>query len=84
MNKYTLEDIFDEVYTREYGQYDNVPKHCYSLKHKMGMKKIFDLYEKNKCELQKKDTKDISTYKLRFNRKTVKALIIAIILAIFV
>ena len=47
MKNYSISDIFDEAYRREFSEFDNSPKHKFSFSHNRKMKKIFKLYSDN-------------------------------------
>lgn len=46
MNEYLLEDILEEAYKLDFAEFENPPEHRFSLKHRIGMRKIFSRYKK--------------------------------------
>lgn len=40
MNDYTLAEVFQTVYRQEFSEFDNPPKHFFSLRHRKAMKEI--------------------------------------------
>lgn len=44
MNDYTLVEVFETVYRQEFSEFDNPPKHFFSLRHRKAMKKILYPY----------------------------------------
>lgn len=47
MSESILKSILEESARLEWDKYENVPEHKFSLKHRLTMKRIFKLYEKN-------------------------------------
>lgn len=47
MSESILKSILEESARLEWDKYENVPEHKFSLKHRLAMKRIFKLYEKN-------------------------------------
>ncbi|MCM1059785.1 MAG: DUF4367 domain-containing protein [Eubacterium sp.] len=47
MNEYLLEDLLEEAYKLDFAEFDNPPKHRFSLRHRMRMRKIFSRFKKN-------------------------------------
>lgn len=52
MNESVFRELLGESLKREYAEFDQVPKHKFSLKHRRAMKRIFTKYEMNKRNLQ--------------------------------
>jgi len=75
MSNYTFEEIIDEVYRREYSEFDNAPKHRFSLRHRLRMRQIFRLFRKN--------TKRLDMPRFKLTRRTAVAMLLIIILAVF-
>ncbi len=83
----TNEALLDEVLTEYYDDYlskfDDVAEHRFSLRHRIKMKKIFRLYEKNVQKLYHEPVvKQHETGKVRFNRKTVLAIVAIVLLSV--
>lgn len=70
MNDYTLAEVFDIVYSREFAKFDNPPKHHFPRSHRKAMKEIFYPH-----------TKSISTdnYRIPLKRRVLVALIMIIL-----
>ena len=47
MNESVFKEILGESLRREFAEFDNVPEHKFSLRHRIAMKKVFARYEKN-------------------------------------
>lgn len=73
MNEYSLKELLEEAHRIEFAEFDDPPKHRFSLRHKIRMRKIFSVYKKN--------TKRYNTPAYRFSGKMIKWAIIVIILA---
>ena len=52
MNESVFRELLGESLKREYAEFDKVPEHKFSLKHRRAMKRIFIKYERNKRNLQ--------------------------------
>ncbi len=75
MNEYSLREILAEVCRQELAEYDDLPPvKRFSFRHKRRMEKIFSDYEKSR------DFKPVNTH-LRLSWRTVKIILIAILLA---
>ncbi len=73
MSNYTFEEMIDEVYRREYSEYDNAPEHRFSLRHRLKMRRIFRLFRKN--------AKRLYAPRFRLTRRTAIILVAMIFLA---
>lgn len=51
MNENVFREILEESFRREYAQFDSVPKHKFSLKHRLAMKRIIARFDKNKLKI---------------------------------
>lgn len=71
MNEKLLEEALEAVYKAEFAEFDNAPDHIFSLRHRIRMRRVFAIYEKN-----------TNKRKVKFSRKMVLALIIIILLAV--
>lgn len=83
----TNETLLDEVLTDYYDSYletfADVADHKFSLRHRLKMKKIFRLYEKNVRKLKLRfDLQQNEIGKIRFNRKTVMAIVAIVLLSL--
>lgn len=83
----TNEALLDEVLTDYYDDYlskfDDVAEHRFSLRHRLKMKKIFRLYEKNVQKLlHEPAVKQHEIGKVRFNRKTVLVIVAIVLLSV--
>ena len=83
----TNEALLDEVLTEYYDAYlsgfDDVAEHRFSLRHRLKMRKIFKLYEKNVRKLNlKPSVQQHKISKVRFNRKTVLAIVAIVLLSL--
>ncbi len=47
MNEQMLDDVLTEYYERDFSEFSNSPKHKFSLKHRLAMRKIFRIYARN-------------------------------------
>ncbi len=73
MSNYTFEEMIDEVYRREYSEFDNAPEHRFSLRHRLKMRRIFRLFGKN--------AKRLYAPRFRLTRRTAIILVAIIFLA---
>ncbi len=73
MSNYTFEEMIDEVYRREYSEFDNAPEHRFSLRHRLKMRRIFRLFRKN--------AKRLYAPRFRLTRRTAIILVAMIFLA---
>lgn len=55
MNDYVLKRVLEKSLMRELAKYDNAPKHKFSLKHRLAMKRVFAGYERNVRNLREKE-----------------------------
>lgn len=83
----TNEALLDEVLTEYYDAYlsgfDDVAEHRFSLRHRLKMRKIFKLYEKNVQKLYHEPAaKQHEIGKVRFSRKTVLAIVAIVLLSV--
>ena len=83
----TNEALLDEVLTEYYDDYlskfDDVVEHRFSLRHRIKMKKIFRIYEKNVKKLYHEPAvKQHEIGKVRLNRKTVLAIVAIVLLSV--
>lgn len=62
MNEFTIEEVIAEAHKLETESFDDMPKHKFSRQHRINMKRIIALYEKNTCKLER------HTYKFSFKR----------------
>lgn len=74
-----LDEVLTEYYSKELSVYSTVPEHKFSFKHRIAMKKIFKLYERNTKQLRLKPVQ--SARKVRLTPKRLLILVIIIILA---
>lgn len=82
MNEISLDEILTAAYDKEFSQYDNAPEHIFSRRHNRVMKRIFKIYEKRTAHLRQKIVEQRNEKaQFRWNRKTVTAILIVIILA---
>ncbi len=80
-----LDEVLTEYYEEEFSRYSDVPEHIFSLKHRIAMKKIFRLYEKNTEYLRPKPSlKPMSTHKVRLNPRSALLLVLIIFLGVLV
>lgn len=75
MNNYSISDIFDEAYRREFSTFDNSTTHIFSFSHRRKMKKIFKLYSDNQ------DRPDLASIK-PVKRLSLSFILVIIILAL--
>lgn len=66
MKNYSISDIFDEAYRREFSEFDNSPKHKFSFSHNRKMKKIFKLYSVNRSRSDLAGAKPVKRLSLVF------------------
>ncbi|MGN0182957.1 MAG: DUF4367 domain-containing protein [Candidatus Ornithomonoglobus sp.] len=79
MSESILKSILEESARLEWDKYENVSEHKFSLKHRLAMKRIFKLYEKNTRAIR--STAVSKQKKRRLTRKTVLAAIVIVFLA---
>lgn len=83
MNNTLLDEVLTEYYDDYLSKYADVPEHKFSLRHRLKMKKIFRLYEKNVQKLYHEPAvKQHEIGKVRFNRKTVLVIVVIVMLSI--
>lgn len=74
MNEQILERVLEKVYRDDFAEFDYPQEHTFSLRHRIKMRHIFSLYEKNLSK--------INAPSIRFRRKLIPTLIIIILLTI--
>lgn len=79
MSESILKSILKDSSRLEWDKYENVPEHKFSLKHRLGMKRIFKLYEKNTRKTHLSETPKPKKYRL--TRRTVLTAIVIVFLA---
>ena len=79
MSESILKSILEESARLEWDKYDNVPEHKFSLKHRLAMKRIFKLYEKNTMEIHSATISNPKRFRL--TRKTALTAIVIVFLA---
>ncbi len=80
-----LDEVLTEYYEEEFSRYSDAPEHKFSLKHRIAMKKIFKLYERNtEYLLPKTSLKPMSTHKVRLNPRSALFLVLIIFLGVLV
>ena len=79
MSESILKSILEESARLEWDKYENVPEHKFSLKHRLEMKRIFKLYEKNTREIHSAAVSKPKRFRL--TRKTVLTAIVIVFLA---
>lgn len=82
-NDSLLDEILTEYYEEEFSRYSDVPEHIFSLKHRLAMKKIFKIYERNTEYLRPKTSlKLMSTHKVRLTPGSALLLVLIIFLGV--
>lgn len=82
-NEALLDEVLTEYYDAYLSKFDDVAEHRFSLRHRLKMRKIFKLYEKNVKKLNfKHDVQQHKISRVRFNRKTVLAIVAIILLSL--
>lgn len=80
-----LDEVLTEYYEEELLRYSDAPEHKFSLKHRIAMKKIFKIYERNTEYLRPKPSlKPMSTHKERLNPRSALLLVLIIFLGVLV
>lgn len=79
MSESILKSILEESARLEWDKYENVPEHKFSLKHRLAMKRIFKLYEKNTRTIHSAAVSKPKRFRL--TRKTVLAAVVIAFLA---
>lgn len=79
MSESILKSILEESAKLEWDKYENVPEHKFSLKHRLAMKRIFKLYEKNTRAIHSAAVSKPKRFRL--TRKTVLAAVVIAFLA---
>lgn len=77
MSESILKSILEESARLEWDKYENVPEHKFSLKHRLAMKRIFKLYEKNTRVIHSA----AQPKRFRLTRKTALTAIVIVFLA---
>lgn len=77
MSESILKSILEESARLEWDKYENVPEHKFSLKHRLAMKRIFKLYEKNTRAIHSA----AQLKRFRLTRKTALTAIVIVFLA---
>ena len=77
MSESILKSILEESARLEWEKYENVPEHKFSFKHRLAMKRIFKLYEKNTRAIHSA----AQPKRFRLTRKTALTAIVIIFLA---
>lgn len=77
-----LDEVLTEYYEREFSKYSTAPEHKFLIKHRLAMKKIFKLYERNTKSLRPRLSQNsVSISKIRLTPKRVLILVLMIFLA---
>lgn len=71
MKQYTLEEVLEEVCRRDFAEFDNPPKHRFSIRHRRNMKRIFS---------QKREK--LATAKIKLTPKSAVIVVLLIFLAL--
>ena len=79
MSESILKSILEESARLEWDKYDNVPEHKFLHKHRVAMKRIFKLYEKNTRAIRSEAVPNPK--KCRLTRKTILTAILIVFLA---
>ena len=66
MKHYSMSDIFDEAYRREFSEFDNSPQHKFSFSHNRKMKRIFKIYSDNQTKQNPVTTRSLKRLSLAF------------------
>ena len=84
-NEALLDEVLTEYYDAYLSKFDDAAEHRFSLRHRLKMKKIFRLYEKNVQKLYHEPAaKQHEIGKVRFSRKTVLAIVAIVLLSVIV
>ena len=81
-NEALLDEVLTEYYDAYLSRFDDVAEHRFSLRHRLKMRKIFKLYEKNVKKLNLKPDVQQMISKVRLNRKTVLAIVAIVLLSL--
>ena len=82
-NEALLDEVLTEYYDAYLSRFDDVAEHRFSLRHRLKMRKIFKLYEKNVQKLYHEPAaKQHEIGKVRFSRKTVLAIVAIVLLSV--
>lgn len=82
-NEALLDEVLTDYYDAYLSKFDDVAEHRFSLRHRLKMRKIFKLYEKNVKKLNlKPSVQHHNISKVRFNRKTVLAIVAIVLLSL--
>lgn len=81
MSESVLKSILEESARLEWAKYDKAPKHIFSKEHEQSMKRVFKLFEKNKCKLKSYEAYK-QHFRIRFTKKTALVLLTIIFLAV--
>lgn len=81
MNETVFREILGESYRREFAEFDSVPEHRFSLRHRLAMKRIFMRYEKNIRRMTTETSAEtMSCYNLK--QRIIIALVIVILMTL--
>lgn len=84
MNETVLRELLGESLRREYAEFDNVPDHNFSLKHKLAMKHILARFDRNVRKLKKEEiVKEPPIYESNKRGSFKQRLIFATIIIVF-
>lgn len=82
-NEALLDEVLTDYYDAYLSRFDDVAEHRFSLRHRLKMRKIFKLYEKNVRKLNlMPDVQQHKISRVRFNRKTVLAIVAIVLLSV--
>ena len=82
-NEALLDEVLTEYYDAYLSKFDDIAEHRFSLRHRLKMRKIFKLYEKNVRKLNlMPDVQQHKISRVRFNRKTVLAIVAIVLLSV--
>lgn len=84
MNETVFRELLGESLRREYAEFDNVPDHKFSLKHKLAMKHILARFDRNVRKLKKEEiVKEPPIYERNMRGSFRQRLIFATIIIVF-
>lgn len=60
MSETTLKEIMLEIHRREFAEFDNVPEHKFSLRHRINMKLLFMRFERRQRRLRERELSEMN------------------------
>ena len=81
MDENILTTVLEQLYYEEFSDFDNSIENKFSIKHKLAMKRIFKIYDKNTKNLRLSNYHIVQERKFKLNRKRIVIIAMIVFLA---